>query len=73
MKNNFEVITTTDKDQRDRLFQDLRKNGNELEKQVVKFSGVEVVPNVDVVSTTDARRIIRKEYRSTFSVAYPRD
>jgi len=39
----MEVVTTVDKSQRDRLFEDLRKNGNELEKQVVKFSGVEPV------------------------------
>jgi hypothetical protein len=39
----FEVVTTTDKDQRDRLFEDLRKNGNELERQAVKFSGVEPI------------------------------
>ncbi|SRR5258708_34724900 len=43
----MEVITTTDKDARDRMFEDLRRNGNELEKQVVKFSGVEDVPESD--------------------------
>jgi len=40
---SMEVITTTDKSQRDRLFDDLRKNGNEQERQVVKFSGNEPV------------------------------
>ncbi len=39
----MEVLTMHDKSQRDRLFEDLRVNGNELEKQVVKFSGVEPV------------------------------
>ncbi len=63
-----EVFTTTDKDRRDRMFEDLRKNGGALEKQVVKFSGVEEVPDVDVLTSTG----LRKQYRSTWSVAYPK-
>lgn len=43
----MEVITTTDKAQRDQLFEDLRRNGNKLERQVVKFSGVETVLDID--------------------------
>lgn len=43
MKDNFEVITTTDKAKRDEMFTELRANGNRLEKQVVKFSSSEPV------------------------------
>ena len=57
----MEVITTHDKDVRDRLFEDLRKNGNKLERKVVKFSGNELIFNPDGA----------QKYRSTWSVAYP--
>jgi hypothetical protein len=75
----FEIVTTVDKDQRDRLFEDLRRNGNELEKQVVKFSGVE--PVLGEAGTQEGRFVFydkkrrkpqwRPHYRSTWSVAYP--
>ncbi len=80
---SMEVITTTDKDQRDRLFEDLRKNGNELEKQVVKFSSNEPVFTSDGKPTYDgalradgtikahSRGRSRQVFRSTWSVAYP--
>jgi hypothetical protein len=55
----MEVITTTDKDARDRMFDDLRKNGNKLEKQVVKFSGNESHP------------LKTGQFISSWSVAYP--
>ena len=57
----FEVITTTDKAQRDAMFEDLRKNGNDLEKQVVKFSGAQL---------KDEGRP-QAGYVSNWSVAYP--
>jgi hypothetical protein len=92
----MEVVTTADKDQRDRLFQDLRKNGNELERQVVKFSGFEPVMVMDtaeynvgqlidiIVYTKDGTRQateldkeknkqFRPRFRSTWSVAYPKE
>ena len=56
---SFEIVTTIDKDQRDRLFADLRKNGNELERQVVKFSGNEPHP------------LKPGQWISNWSVAYP--
>jgi hypothetical protein len=81
----MEVVTTTDKDQRDRLFEDLRKNGNELERQVVKFSGVE--PVLDIYGNQRSRAVQydpnadkktptppvywRLMWRSNWSVAYP--
>lgn len=67
MAHEFETITTTDKAKRDALFQDLKRNGNYLERQVVKFSGSEEVPDVDVLTLTG----LRKQHRSTWSVAYP--
>lgn len=76
---SMEVITSTDKGARDRLFEDLRKNGNELEKKVVKFSGNEPVMGED--GTPRGRfvsyiRVTGKNqwrplFRSTWSVAYP--
>ncbi len=84
---SMEVITTTDKDQRDRLFNDLRQNGNDLEKQVVKFSGIEPVLDKDGLQETNiigyhvttpnkVRNFCPKPqgrpvWRSTWSVAYP--
>ena len=56
MTHNTEVITTTDKVQRDRLFEDLRKNGNELERQVVKFSGNQPVLKEDGTQQFDVRQ-----------------
>lgn len=75
---NFEIITSHDKDQRDRLFDDLRQNGNELERQVVKFSGNE--PVLNEINEQDYRFTFyegsrnpqpRPIYRNTWSVAYP--
>lgn len=78
--HNMEVVTTADKSVRDRLFQDLRENGNALEKQVVKFSGAE--PVMGEAGTQEGRFVFydkrnknpqwRPLYRSTWSVAYPR-
>ena len=75
--NNTEIITTTDKAQRDRLFEDLRKNGNELERQVVKFSGNEfvgdeVVKNYAGKDHGPEKGRTRLVFQSTWSVAYPR-
>jgi hypothetical protein len=57
-----EVITTTDKSKRDQMFQDLRKSDNSLERQVTKFSGVELV-QADPSSVP--------VWVSNWSVAYP--
>lgn len=54
---SFEVITTYDKGQRDRLYEDLRRNGNEQEKQVVKFSSVERLPEDRVIQYGTRERI----------------
>jgi hypothetical protein len=60
----YEVITTTDKAKRDALFQDLKRNGNHMERQVVKFSGVQE-------ETIELFGKPWKAYKSSWSVAYP--
>lgn len=60
----METITTEDKGQRDRMYEDLKKFGNELERQVVKFSDVKELPPVPF----DTKR----RFISTWSVAYPK-
>ena len=62
---NTEVVTTTDKAARDQMFADLRANGDELERQVVRFSGCEEYFVDDGVQ-------LKTSWRSTFSIAYPR-
>ncbi len=62
--NNTEVVTTIDKDARDRMYADLRQNGNDLERQVVKFSGCE-----EYFLDDD---ILKTAWRQTWSLAYPR-
>jgi len=37
--DNMEVITTADKAQRDKMYNEYRKSADPLERQVVKFSG----------------------------------
>lgn len=68
--NNMEIMTFTDKWTRDSAYQDLRKNGDSLERQVVKFSSCEAVIGDDVQSINEAYTTFK--YRSTWSLAYPR-
>lgn len=56
--NNQEVLTMQDKDKRNVMYRDLRMNGDELERQVVRFSGYQMEPGGN--------------YVQTWSVAYPR-
>ena len=58
--DGMEIFTTTDKDRRDQIFENLRLNGDALEKQVVKFSGNEPHP------------LKSGQFISTWSVAYPK-
>jgi hypothetical protein len=82
-KNNFEIYTSTDKAQRDKLFQALRASSDPFERQAVKFSGVEPVIGADglqalrrkqyFVSGAKAPRLqYRPVYQSTWSVAHPK-
>lgn len=82
MYDNFEVITTTEKDKRDEMFEDLKRNGNALERQVVKFSGNELIADGDGLIELRTVRYETTGYigdpqtrlvcRSTWSLAYPR-
>ena len=76
----YDVITTTDKDARDRMFEDLRLNGNAAERQAVKFSDCE--PVLDEYGLQEYTYVWyqgakpdamqpRPTFQSTFSVAYP--
>lgn len=62
--NNTEVITLTDKDKRDEIYDEFRRTGNRFEKQVVKFSSYE-----SIRSPFDDGKTY---YRSTWSIAYPK-
>jgi hypothetical protein len=74
MKDNFEVLTMTDKGKRDAIFEDMRANGDDLERQVVKFSSNEVTGKSHFVQY-EGRGVnqFRPEFRSTWSVAYPKE
>jgi hypothetical protein len=70
--NQFEVITTQDKNARDQIFDELRHSDLLNERQVIKFSDCEPVLNGlphGELRLDHSNRIV---YRSTFSVAYPR-
>jgi hypothetical protein len=76
---NTTVVTTTNKAKRDAMFADLRANGNEFERQVVKFSGSQ--PVLGEAGTQEGRFIFydkkrlhpqwRPLFESTWSVSYP--
>jgi hypothetical protein len=77
--NNTEVVTMTDKNKRDAMYQDLRTNGDELERQVVRFSSYEPVLNENGAQVIIFCRFHgpgkfqdRPIYQQTWSVAYPR-
>jgi hypothetical protein len=72
---NIEVITTPDKDKRDQMYEDLRRHGDELEKQVIRFSGCEKIGEMRIYRRPgqfDGPYELRPVYRSTWSLAYPR-
>jgi hypothetical protein len=66
--NNYQVITSHDKETRDELYDRLRASDDPQEAQVVKFSGNEEIPGEVSVQKDGSER---KVYRSTWSVAYP--
>jgi hypothetical protein len=77
--NNTEVVTMTDKDKRDAMYQDLRTNGDELERQVVRFSSYKPVLNENGAQQFFFSRFggpgelnERPIYQQTWSIAYPR-
>ncbi len=87
MKNNYDVICTTDKAKRDDIFRQMRASTDPLERASVKFSGNEPVLEADgtpkILPTfysakgkggkwNTGRRQWRPVYISTWSVATPR-
>jgi hypothetical protein len=74
--HNTEVVTTADKDQRDRIYADLRANGDALERQVMRFSSCEpVMLSEDIQAFNQSRGFpneARPTWRQTWSIAYPR-
>jgi len=79
-KHEYEVYTSTNKDQRDTLFLALRASSDPFERQAVKFSGVE--PVLGEAGTQEGRFVFydrrriqpqwRPLFRSTWSVAHPK-
>jgi hypothetical protein len=76
-KHEYEVYTSTDKDQRDRLFQALRTSSDPFERQAVKFSGNQPKLGSDGKPThrhvNTGRPQLRTVYESTWSVAHPKE
>jgi hypothetical protein len=72
--NNTEVITMQDKAARDKMYADLRANGDELERQVVRFSSYELyVPDDAAIGAGSINEVYANcRYRQTWSIAYPR-
>jgi hypothetical protein len=88
MKNNYDVITTTDKAKRDDIFRQMRESTDPLERASVKFSGNQPILGEGGLPTSTIRQYTatgkggkinlgRPQYRglfvSTYSVATPRD
>lgn len=71
--NNFDVYTMTDKADRDDRYNRLRKSDDALERQVVKFSGAEIVLDNEGKPeyTVSASGEIKLKYRTTWSYAIP--
>jgi hypothetical protein len=73
--SNTEVMEFTDKVVRDVAYRDLRLNGDELERQVVRFSGCEKTHETKIYrrpGQLDGPYELRSVYRSTWLLAYPR-
>jgi len=82
----MEVITTTDKAARDRMFREFRNSDDLMERQVVKFSSARPVISdsgepqtyyVGYTATGKGGKLnfgkpqVRPVYETTYSVAYP--
>jgi len=72
---SMETMSFPDKLKRDEVFQDLRANGDELERQVVRFSGCEKIGEKRIYRNPgqlDGPYEIRSIYKSVWILAYPR-
>lgn len=66
-----ETITQDSKEKRDAIYDDLRRTGNRLERQVVKFSSQEMIVGDGGEIVLDEKG--RETYKTVWSVAYPRN
>jgi len=55
---SMQVLTMTDKAQRDELFDKLRTSDDPLERQVTKFSGVRQITETDPETGADVPKIV---------------
>ena len=69
---SFEEIACTTKQERDELFQKLRKTGNRLERQAIRYSEPVMIldPKVEGEILLDSKG--RPRYTQIWVVAYPR-
>ena len=57
----FVVLTMTDKAKRDAIYEQLRHSDDPLERQAIKFSGVQTVLN----DTMTAPKVVTARYKNT--------
>jgi hypothetical protein len=67
----YETIGTFDKQKRDEQFDNLRKTGNRLERQAVRYSEPVVMMNPEVPGEILLDKQGRIRYNSLYVVAYP--
>jgi hypothetical protein len=60
---NMEIQAFSDREKRNQVFEDLKANGNALEKKVVKFSTHEMV---------SADKTGKKTFKTIWCISYPR-
>jgi hypothetical protein len=67
----MEVITMDDKAKRDDMFHRYRAEGDDLERQVVKFSDCRLLVSSEVEGEIVVDNSGRARYISTWSISYP--
>ena len=65
---SMQVLTMTDKTQRDALFQKLRRSDDPLERQVVKFSGVRQIMETSPDGQEQPKVIVKPNYAGRTSL-----
>jgi hypothetical protein len=71
--HNMEVMSFPTAEARNKVYSDLRANGDELEKQVVRFSDCELTGEKKVMLVGRGARVgFRLVWRSVYCLAYPR-
>ncbi len=67
----YETIGTTDKDKRNEQYDNLRKTGNRLERQAVRYSEPTPLMNLEVLGEILLDKKGRIRYTNMYMVAYP--